>query len=184
MEQHEMPKRKPNLIRIDGDTAYISLNIRGKAMETIIDAADVDKAMSIPYRWSPNRCTGKKKWRVQANIRDGSRYRTIFLHRFLIDAPDGLEVDHINRNPLDNRRSNLRLVTSSQNKQNQGPVRHDSATGVRGVSWKADHKRFVAHIGVEGKQIHVGYFQTLDDAKEAVTVARAKHHSHAPTELV
>src|SRR3954466_3760097 len=62
------------------------------------------------------------------------------LHRYLLRPPNGIEVDHINRNPLDNRRSNLRLGTHAQNSRNK--FQKNSPSGFKGVYWAKDKKKW------------------------------------------
>lgn len=98
----------------------------------------------------------------------GSQVR---LHRLLFaDIPEGLVVDHINRNKLDNRRKNLRIVTQKANSQN-GPVRSNNTSGVSGVFFDKRAKRWRAQIYKDGKSTHVGIFDCFDDAVEARKVA-------------
>lgn len=88
---------------------------------------------------------------------------------FLMEGgiPEGYEVDHINRNTSDNRRTNLRLVTSCQNKYNtKKPV--TNKTGVKGVHWNALTQSYRARIRYDKKHIHIGMFDSLEEAAEAV----------------
>lgn len=106
----------------------------------------------------------------------GSR---ISVHRMILDAPAGMDVDHINHNPLDNRKENLRLVTTSQNLQNRSGAMTTSKTGVRGVSRCSFTGKYRAVLGLGGRYIHVGRFETLDDAARAVSQARARLMTHS-----
>lgn len=87
--------------------------------------------------------------------------KKVRMHRLIMDAPKGLEVDHINGNRIDNRRSNLRLVTRQQNGKNLG-INPRNKSGVTGVYWHDN--RWCAHICVDGKDIYLGRFQTLYQA--------------------
>jgi HNH endonuclease len=89
------------------------------------------------------------------------------MHRFILPAKKGspLVVDHINRNKLDNRRENLRLVHHTVNTWNRGP-RKSHPTGVVGVQRVRD--RFVAKVTRHHKLRHLGTFDTLQEAKEAI----------------
>lgn len=98
------------------------------------------------------------------------------LHRIIMCPPPGLEVDHLNRNKLDNRRANMRRVTHQQNRQNLAAQRN-SSTGVRGVS--PDRKRYRARLHLNGKRVWVGVFDTIDAAGEAVQAARRRLMTHA-----
>mgnify|MGYP001442142522 CR=1 FL=1 len=79
---------------------------------------------------------------------------------------EGLEVDHINHVRNDNRLCNLRFVTRSENNKNQS-LSSRSTTGVTGVSFFKVRKKYTAHIGVNREFIHLGYFDTLEEAAEA-----------------
>lgn len=86
--------------------------------------------------------------------------KSVLLHRFLMPLQ---EVDHINRDKLDNRRCNLRYVTRAENNYNQ-PLRIDNTSGFKGIRWQETHKAWRARTIVNGKEIHLGYFQKLEDA--------------------
>jgi hypothetical protein len=97
------------------------------------------------------------------------------MHRELLSAPAGLEVDHINGDKLDNRRANLRLATIGQNRQNAAR-RKDNTSGVKGVSWKRGENKWRARIVVDGKERHLGLFDRLEDAERAVRTGREALH--------
>jgi hypothetical protein len=75
-------------------------------------------------------------------------------------------IDHVNRDPLDNRRSNLRPATQQQQLQNRG-ISSRNTSGVTGVGWDKKAKKWRAEIGVDYETIHLGYFDTLDEARKA-----------------
>jgi len=101
--------------------------------------------------------------------------RKIFLSRFLLGAPEGMLVDHINGNTLDDRRSNLRLCTGSQNQMNrQKPTRRNPQSRFKGVNcarngWKAG-------IRVNGRTIYLGQFKSEIDAALAYNAGALKYH--------
>lgn len=104
----------------------------------------------------------------------GSRQvMVIWLHREIIGLThwDGLEGDHINRDRLDCRRSNLRVVTHAQNMQNSPGHKH-SSSAYRGVSWEASRRKWLARVRVSGKLVLVGRYIDELDAARAVQVAR------------
>jgi hypothetical protein len=94
------------------------------------------------------------------------RRQTEGLHRYLTKAPAGSVVDHVNGDPLDNRRCNLRVCTSHQNHFNVPKPRHNTS-GFKGVSWKRSRRPWHAHIQHHGKKIHIGCFATREGAAEA-----------------
>ena len=84
-------------------------------------------------------------------------------------------VDHINHNTLDNRKSNLRIVSISENTQNLKEVRKNNTSGVRGVYYSTKRKRWVAQLNINKKKIHVGCFTDIKDAEIAIKNARKKY---------
>lgn len=110
-----------------------------------------------------------------------------FIHRRILGLLRGRQltsdehVDHINRNPLDNSASNLRIVSKRgyENASNQG-VRRDSTTGVKGVNWHSRDRKYSAKIQHNGKRIWLGYFVTLEEAADAYNEhARRLHGEYA-----
>jgi len=90
-------------------------------------------------------------------------------HLILGKAPEGLEWDHIDRNKLNNKRSNLRLVTRTINSRNKNPQKNNTS-GVSGVSWRKSLGKWRVRIKLDGKEICVGHFKQKQDA----IVARKK----------
>lgn len=97
----------------------------------------------------------------------------IRMHRVINKTPDGFETDHIDGDKLNNQSHNLRTVTHSQNLSNQKP-HSDSRLGVKGVSF-VQNKYYTAHIRVNKKLIHLGYFNSLQEASEAYNKAAVKY---------
>lgn len=110
--------------------------------------------------------------------KDGTRYVTGgslgMLHRFLMDPPSDKVVDHINRNTLDNRRSNLRVVTTLVNNRNKG-VYATSKTGYPGVNWDNTRGKWKARIRIEGTERQLGRFDNIEDAIQARKEAEEKY---------
>lgn len=99
----------------------------------------------------------------------------VFMHRFIMMAPEGLEVDHINGNRLDNRECNLRIVTPSKNQYNRRMQRNNK-TGYKGVSFDRSRGKFMASISANGKQINLGRFKTAEEAARAYNQAALELH--------
>ena len=98
--------------------------------------------------------------------------KMIYVHRYLyeqyhnIKLTSDVQIDHINRNKIDNRIENLRISTPSHNCQNRD-IRSNNTSGYKGVSYNIQNKKWMAYIGINGKQKHLGYFTTAEEAYEA-----------------
>lgn len=91
--------------------------------------------------------------------------RRVLLHILLLGkAPDDLEWDHKNRNKLDNRRANLRVVTRDTNMRNKS-IRSNNTSGVLGVLWVKS--KWVVSIGFNNRRIHVGQYKSFEEAVQA-----------------
>ena len=99
----------------------------------------------------------------------------LLMHRAIIQPEKPFEVDHINRNTLDNRRENLRKVTRAQNNYNQR-LRKDNASGFRGVYYRADRGTWDAMIKINKKCIYLGAFNTSKEAAYAYDEAARNFH--------
>ncbi len=107
--------------------------------------------------------------------------RPLLMHRHILGLVpgDGLTVDHINRNRLDNRRENLRVVTYAQNMQNR-PSHAGASSPYRGVSWSKAQRLWVAHARIDKVLHHIGSFA---DEVEAARAAQAYRDEHMPYAL-
>lgn len=94
---------------------------------------------------------------------------TCYLHRVIMNAPPGVQVDHINGDTLDNRRCNLRLCTHKENGHNR--KLQGGTSKFKGVTWHKRDRKWQAGIRHNGKQIHLGYFN--DDVEAARAYDRA-----------
>ncbi len=100
------------------------------------------------------------------------RCRTVKLHRFIMDAPRGVQVDHRDLNKLNNQCSNLRIGTLHNNLTNRPPMK-GSQTGLKGVYISG--KKYMAQIRVNHVLIYLGMFSDPNEAAKAYNVAATKH---------
>lgn len=126
---------------------------------------DEDAELVLPLKWY---ALDKKDGRVYAATFKGIDDKTTFLHRFLLRPPADLVVDHINRDTLDNRRSNIRAVTPTQNRANGiGTARRQ----FKGVCFDSGRGLWRARIKIEGKELTLGRFMTIEEAARAYDIA-------------
>jgi len=85
------------------------------------------------------------------------------------------EVDHIDTNKLNNHIENLRPATHAENKHNEG-IRKNNTSGVKGVSWNKDAKKWHARCCVNGKEYYIGSFGALSEAEQMIRSFRRQHH--------
>lgn len=131
-----------------------------KGFVTVVDDEDAERVMN--HKWYVILSGSGTPY---AGCTSGGKQ--VLLHRFLLDPPPGLFVDHINRDTLNNQRSNLRLATKSQNAANTLKL----AGNFKGVNWRPKSRRWRATIKVNDRHQHLGYFDTECEAAHAYDAA-------------
>lgn len=133
----------------------------------LIDDEDAERVMA--FKWTAAASPARKgkcyAYRMQRDA--AKKQRAILLHRFIMNAPSGLDVDHKDNDGLNCQKSNMRLATRSQNNQNMIP---HGASGFKGVYLHSAHqrkKRFQAKIKIDQKDISLGYYATAEEAARA-----------------
>lgn len=137
-----------------------------QGQSTIIDDEDWPRVSALGWYAIQ---TKKGIWRAVASVPGTRGQRKILLHRFLMNDPKGVQVDHINRNPLDNRKENLRLGSAPENQQNT--LARGGASKFKGVSWFSRRGRWRVAFNWRGKTHFVGYFDDEIEAAKAYDVA-------------
>jgi hypothetical protein len=116
-----------------------------------------------------------KKWYAVHNHYEGPIQHHWRMHRLIMKAGKGKQVDHINGDGLDNRKENLRFCTHTGNMRNAGP-HCDGSSGYKGVYWHRKNSRWQAHITINGKQRYLGHFRVKEDAARCYNEAASKHY--------
>lgn len=101
--------------------------------------------------------------------------KTIRMHNMIMPAPPGFETDHIDCNPLNNQRSNLRSSTKSQQGWNRRRQKNNTS-GHKGVYWHKRDKKWRVQLRVGGKKKFIGNFAEKEDAIKAYRQAAKKYH--------
>ena len=134
-------------------------------MIAIVDDEDYEELNK--YNWFIQKQDSNLYARRSIYVGDNKR-RTIRMHRQILGLKhkDGMVGDHVNRNTLDNTKSNLRVVTQSKNNQNHGGYSHNTS-GCNGVCWNKCNNKWQAYIKVNSEQINLGNYSYIEDAVEA-----------------
>ena len=156
--------KDPNEIIIYDNYAEVVLyDIKSNEVaRTIIDIENIEKVKKYKWHYS----YGYAETRIKR--------KRLALHRYILNYKGDLQVDHINGNRLDNRKSNLRLATSQQNSMNLA-IRIDNTSGVPGVSFHKHRQKWRAYLTFEEQTVSLGYYYTFEEAKEAREEAEEKY---------
>lgn len=125
-----------------------------------------DWALVAAYSWHAHESRSKwsSRWYARTSLLiQAGRRRKVSMQELIMNPPDGMEVDHLNGDGLDNRRSNLEVVTRSENlaRQRVSPGRPKHSR-FKNVSW--EHGKWVAYAREDQKKKHLGRFTSEDEA--------------------
>lgn len=157
-EYISIANKRSNKYEIIGNTVKMYTR-KGKTF--IIDIDDFERVKQF--------CWHNYKGYISANISG----KQVQLHRFIMNPPDNLQIDHINHVTTDNRKCNLRIVTGSQNCFNKDKTIINTS-GYRGVSFDKSRNKWRAFIVCEGKYHNLGRYSLIEDAISARKSAEIK----------
>ena len=163
-----MPKKPIRQVRVEGNLAYVPLT---KGYEAVIDA--IDLPLVAGYNWWAY--VDRNTVYAVTSSKHPKYGRQARMHRVITSCPQGLHVDHVDLNGLNNRRANLRVATHSQNKHNQ-PAQRNNTSGFKGVYFHKGSGKYRAMIGVNGRLKSLGLFRTAIQAHEAYKEASIRYH--------
>jgi HNH endonuclease/AP2 domain len=161
--------RKIRPIRIAGDEAFITLT---KGFIAVIDVADVPLVEG--FNWTalvrPHAVYAYRRLTVS-----GRSGPCVLLHRAILGIEDDRQGDHIDCDGLNNRRSNLRIATRSENQRNQRRSRANTS-GIKGVTWDTGAQKWRAQIKSDIGNRYLGVFPNIEDAAKAYAAASEELH--------
>ena len=146
-EQNEARKLTP---RTEENNDHLKVYFNNSDEYFICDLEDKEVALS-------------ESWYKGKNGYPACNRTNIPFHKYVTDSIEGMVVDHINRNKMDNRRCNLRIVTQSVNMQNTNRI-PKSSTGVLGVHFDKRKQKYYARIKIDNKNHYKGNFKNIEDA--------------------
>lgn len=159
-----------NPVTIENGIAFITLPT---GQTTMIDETDLDLVSARSWSALP---AGKKTY-ARVTVKKAGRSKSLLMHRLIMDPPEGFQIDHRDGDGLNNRRSNLRICTASENRCNQGKLGGNHSSQFKGVSWNREKKRWQALLAYEGRREFLGYFTNEYDAAQAYNFAASTLHS-------
>lgn len=144
-----------------------------RGMFALVDDEDFERVSH--FKWHAVQ-TAPGVFYAARSARFGTKQKMILMHRFLLDAASGIDVDHENRNRLDNRRStNIRLATRGQNLAAKPTLDtwqgRKKTSPFRGVARDKRSGRWTAQISDDGKKRHLGIFDCQEDAARCYDTA-------------
>lgn len=160
-----------------GSVKTIPVNLydgSGTVVHTLVDAEDYESLSRFKWRLIGSGYVARP---YERRINGRRRYLSAYMHREIMRPDQDVNVDHINRNPLDNRRSNLRLCTQAQNGCNRPGLEIKNgkpvASKYKGVRATTSGKKnpWTATIKAAGKTRYLGCFKTEEEAAQAYNVA-------------
>lgn len=156
-------RKKTNKYLICGDKTII-YTFDGK--ELIIDTEDLEKVLKICWIMDKNGYGCGK---------DIQTHKMVSMHRYILNVTDrDVVVDHINRNPSDNRKCNLRTCTPQENSWNQGACVANTC-GVSGVIYHKRRQKWRVTLKCKGKNMYFGYYDNVEDAIKVRIEAEKKY---------
>ena len=149
-------------------------------VECLVDSEDMSRLKD--HRWHYKKSGKYSPGYAATNTVVNGKKTTITMHRFLLGLNhfDKKIVDHIDRNSLNNSKSNLRLVTMQENNMNRAGWGKPSSSNYKGVGWCPSHKKWKAFLMIDKKTKNLGRFSCEKKAALAYNKAvKELHGSYA-----
>lgn len=138
-----------------------------KGYVALVDDEDYEELSK--HKW----CYDGSGYAIRSTTLERGKYKRVYMHHAIIGKKEGLYVDHINGNKMDNQRKNLRHVTGSQNAQNSKSSA--GASRYKGLTWHKPTHTWSVRIMVDGRRLSLRYFKSEEDAALAYNAAAVKY---------
>ena len=171
-----MPK-KIRPIRIECNIAYVTLT---QGYEAMVDVSDIHLVSGV--NWHARRDGGRVYAGCNIPKNENGKRGHISMHRLIMGRPIQMEIDHCDGDGINNRKSNLRVASKSQNQANRKTSKLN-ISGFKGVSPYKRNGTWHARISKGGKRFCLGYYKTPEEAHSAyINASRELHGSFGRTE--
>jgi len=119
----------------------------------IVDDVDFEYLNQWKWRTDNTGYAKRKEW-----LPVEKKYRDLYMHRLINKTSFGFDTDHINRNKLDNRKSNLRSVTKSRNQMNKG-IQNNNTSGFKGIFFEKGKNKWRIRLSIDKNRISFGSYK-------------------------
>lgn len=156
----------------DGMATLIINSPKHGEFRVLLDEDDAERVSE--HQWWLSAKVKDRTYFCTEVVRLDNKSKSLYLHRFLMNAPVNAIVDHkIPTKTLDNRKYNLRLCTIQENQMNKRSNRGESSSKFKGVTWNKNHEKWCARIQINGRTSQLGDFRSeLEAAKAYDNAAR------------
>lgn len=156
---HSSVKTETNAWTVFEDYAICNVVYKDKIIGFCIDIDDYDTANQFVWRIAQKK---QKYYVISGSVKKGT---AVYLHTLIYGiVDDGYEIDHIDGNSLNNRRSNLRVVTHQENIDNQRATRIDNQIGIRGITYNKSSKQYKVDFHYHGVRYYTKDWHTIEEA--------------------
>ncbi len=163
-----------NSFRTEGDVTHIALvRKNGEVLETCVDTDDLPLLATFHGTWQAWWERHGQRFYASAVLGPRGKQRQHFLHRFLMGYPKGMVIDHIDHDGLNNRRTNMRVVTNAENVRHLTPGKRRGRRGGYGLGvTKTKSGRWQAQLTTNGVNRYLGVYSTPEEAAAVVACKR------------
>ena len=172
-------KKGNNYIKDEANgIAKIELHRRkGENLLATIDLEDLERVINFPYTWYAKYNHTNDCFYVYSSpyCPETQKCNPLYLHQFIMNA-EGKTVDHMDNDTFNNRKSNLRISTNSDNLKNRKSKNKNNTSGYRNVSWSKSENKWLVQLQINKKNTVLGKFDNVHEAGEFAAEMREKYY--------
>ena len=163
---------------------YVVMDVKkpksNEVLKVLLDIDDLEKLKELNLPWHSGWVPNIQNYYIMATQRykenDKSIQKTIYLNIIATDPPEGMKVDHINHDSLDNRKRNLRVISNEENIKNRKSRNRNNTSGYRNVAYLKKTQTYVVQLQIDGKCVKFGEFDDVHEAGRIANEMREKYY--------